>query len=413
MVKADTWPVPCERVKAAIMSKSNGNDPAWGIATSTVRAGRDKAITGPFVNPPVVHASTVLFDTIDDMVHRRQRYAYGRRGTPTSDGLAMAMNEIEGAAGTVLCPSGLSAASTALLACLSAGDHLLMVDSVYGPSRHFAKTVLARLGIETTFFDPAAGAGIETLFTERTRAIYLESPGSLTFEMQDVPAIVAAAKRHGITTMIDNTWATPVFYKPLAAGVDITLIAATKYIGGHSDIMLGTVSANEALWPKLLETHGSLGLCVGPDDIYLGLRGLRTMPVRLERHMKSAVEVAGWLSRRPEVARVLYPALESDPGHALWKRDMKGASGLFGVQFKDWTEKQAASFIDALRLFGIGASWGGFESLAIIAHPGSDRTTHDWETGKGALIRLHIGLEEPADLIADLDAAFAQVAASL
>jgi cystathionine beta-lyase len=380
-------------------------------ATAVVRAGRVKSITGPFVNPPVIHASTILYDTIDDMVHRRQRYTYGRRGTPTIDALAGAMNDLEGSAGTVLCPSGLSAISTALLACLSSGDHLLMVDCVYGPARHFAKTILKRFGIETTFFRPDVGAEIETLFTERTRAVYLEAPGSLTFEMQDLPAIAAVARAHAAATIFDNTWATPIYFKPLAAGADITLLAATKYVGGHSDVMLGTVSANEAFWPRLIETHGSLGLCVGPDDIYLGLRGLRTMAVRLEKQMKSGLEVARWLAGRPEVSRVLHPALKSDPGYALWKRDMSGASGLFGVLFGGWSHKDAALFIDTLKLFGIGASWGGFESLAILANPAHYREAAPWEE-KGTLIRLHVGLEDPADLIADLEAGFAAVTAA-
>jgi cystathionine beta-lyase len=285
-----------------------------------------------------------------------------------------------------------------------------MVDSVYAPARHFARTILKRLGVETTFYDPHVGAGIASLFTERTRAIYMESPGSLTFEMQDVPAIVGVAKDRGIATVFDTTWATPYYFKPLAAGVDATLLAATKYVGGHSDVMLGTVSANEAFWPKLIETHGTLGLCVGPDDIYLGLRGLRTMAVRLERQMQSALLVAHWLADRPEVARVLHPGLESDPGHAIWKRDMKGASGLFGVHFAGWTRDEAARFIDGLQFFGIGASWGGYESLAVLANPGPVREAAPW-TQEGALIRLHIGLEDPDDLIADLEAGFARVAA--
>jgi cystathionine beta-lyase len=395
--------------KLSDMSKSDAKSPSLRPATAIVRAGRDKSITGPFVNPPVVHASTVLYDSVDDMVHRRQRYAYGRRGTPTIEALAKAVSELDGAAGTVLCPSGLSAISTALLASLSSGDHLLMVDCVYAPARHFAKTILRRLGIETTFFDPNIGAGIGSLFTERTRAVYMEAPGSLTFEMQDVPAIVAAARDREITTIFDNTWATSYYFKPLAIGVDITLVAATKYIGGHSDVMLGTVSANEALWPKLLETHGSLGLCVGPDDIYLGLRGLRTMAVRLERQMRSGLAIARWLEARPEVTRVLHPGLESDPGHAIWKRDMAGASGLFGVHLAGWTKDDAARFVDGLQFFGIGASWGGYESLAILANPGPNREAAPW-TEKGAVIRLHIGLEDPDDLIADLEAGFARVA---
>jgi cysteine-S-conjugate beta-lyase len=270
--------------------------------------------------------------------------------------------------------------------------------------------MLKDLGVETTFFDPAIGADIGSLFNERTRAVYLESPGSQTFEMQDVPAIASAARAHNVTTIFDNTWATPLYFKALSFGVDVSLIAATKYIGGHSDLMMGTVSANERLWPKLHETHGTLGLCVGPDDIYLGLRGLRTMGIRLDRQMQSALTVARWLAQRPEVERVLHPALETDPGHAIWERDMTGASGLFGVHFAEWSNDDAGRFIDGLQLFGIGASWGGFESLAILSNPRPNRSATQWDH-KGAVIRLHIGLEDPDDLIADLEASFALVAA--
>jgi len=393
------------------MSSSSSDRPGLKPETALVRVGREKSITGPFVNPPVIHASTVLYNNVDDMVHHRQRYVYGRRGTPTIDALSSAISELEGAAGTVLCPSGLSAVTTALLSCLASGDHLLMIDCAYAPARNFAKTILKRYGIETTFFDPHIGADIGSLFNERTRAVYLEAPGSQTFEMPDVPAIASVAKAHGVATIFDNTWATPLYFKPLAAGVDVTLIAATKYVGGHSDIMLGTVSANDDYWPKLKDTHGTLGLCVGPDDIYLGLRGLRTMAVRLEKQMQSGLVVAKWLEARPEVAHVLHPALESNPGYALWKRDMTGASGLFGVLFKDFTATDAASFIDGLDLFGIGASWGGFESLAILSNPVPNRDATKWSED-GALIRIHIGLEDTGDLIADLEASFVQVAAA-
>jgi cystathionine beta-lyase len=381
---------------------TSGKDPA-GLSpeTAVVRAGRDKDLTGPFVNPPVIHASTVLFDSVDEMIERRQRYTYGRRGTPTIDALAGAVSELEGAAGTVICPSGLSAVSTALLSVLSAGDQLLMVDCVYSPSRHFADVVLKRLGVETVYFDPAIGAGIERLFGPRTRAVYLESPGSLTFEMQDIPAIAAVAHAHGATVIADNTWATPLYCRVLVHGVDLSLHAATKYLGGHSDVMLGTVSANMSLWPALAETYGTLGLCAGPDDIYLALRGLRTLAVRLERQMRSAISVAKWLAARPEVARVLHPALPGDPGHELWRRDMTGASGLFGFILAGWSEAEAKRFIDGLGLFGIGASWGGFESLAILGRLARSRTATAWRP-EGPLIRLNIGLEDPGDLIADL-----------
>ncbi len=378
-------------------------------ATRIVRVGRDAAITGPFVNPPVVHASTVLFPDTDTMLSRRQRYQYGRRGTPTSDALEAAVSDIEGAAGTIVCPSGLNAISTALFSVLSTGDQALVVDCVYGPVRHFADTVMARMGIETVYFDPLIGDDIAALFTERTKAVYLESPGSLTFEMQDVPAIAAVARQRDAAVIVDNTWATPLYFKPLAAGADLSIQAGTKYLGGHADVNLGLVAADEARWPALKETYGTMGLCVGPDDMYLALRGLRTMAVRLERQMKSAISVAEWLKERPEVARVLHPALPDDPGHALWQRDMTGASGLFGFILDDYSTDAAKRFIDGLQLFGIGASWGGFESLAILARPERLRSKVPW-SAEGPLIRLHIGLEDPLDLIADLDAGFRRLA---
>jgi cystathionine beta-lyase len=340
------------------------------------------------------------------MAFRRQRYTYGRRGTPTIDALEAAINDLEGSAGTVICPSGLSAVSTALLSCLQAGDHLLMVDCTYEPVRHLADTVLKRIGVETTYFDPLIGSGIEALFTERTRAVYLESPGSLTFEMQDIRAIAPIARRSGATLLFDNTWASPLFFRPIEHGADLSIQAVTKYVGGHADVMLGTVAANASAWPALKETHGSMGLCAGPDDIFLALRGLRTLGIRLERQMRSALAIAGWLAMRSEVDRVLYPPLPGDPGHAIWERDMSGACGLLGFILAGWTESRAMRFVNGLKLFGIGASWGGFESLVLIAHPARHRTATRWQAS-GPLIRLHVGLEDEADLIADLDAAFA------
>ncbi len=391
------------------MSSSADDEIGLGPATRLVRTGRDPDITGPFVNPPVIHASTVLFENTDAMMGGRQRYVYGRRGTPTSDALEAAITDIEGAAGTVLCPSGLAAAAAALLALVSAGDHVLIVDCVYGPVRHFADTVLKRLGVAVTYFDPAIGRGIEALFTDETTVVYLEPPGSLTFEMQDVPGIAAVAHRRGAMVVADNTWATPLYFKPLAFGCDLSVMAGTKYLGGHSDVMIGTVAANEAAWPKLKATHGTLGMHVGPDDVFLALRGLRTMGLRLDRQMASGLAVAEWVAARPEVARVLHPALPGDPGHDLWRRDMSGASGLFGIVLDGWSEDDAKAFVDGLRLFGIGASWGGFESLAILAKLKGIRTAVPWQA-EGPLIRLHVGLEEPADLIADLERSLLAVA---
>jgi len=384
----------------------DGARPPRAPATRLTRIGRAAHITGPFVNPPVVHASTVLFESVEAMREHRQRYTYGRSGTPTSEALESAVSDIEGAAGAILSPSGLAAATTALLSCLSAGDRLLVVDNVYGPVRRFADNVLSRMGIEAVYFDGALGAEIETLFTPNTKAVYCEAPGSLTFEMLDLPAIAEVAHRHGATVLFDNTWATPLFFQPLAFGADISINAGTKYLGGHSDLMLGTIAANEATYLRVRDMHRNLGLHVGPDDVFLGMRGLRTMAVRLARHCESALKVATWLEARPEVGRVLYPALPSNPGHALWKRDMTGASGLFGVVFTGWDADRTARFIDGLTLFGIGASWGGFESLAIVARPETARSATIWQA-EGPLVRLHIGLEDPDDLIADLDASFA------
>lgn len=378
-------------------------------ATRVVRTGRQKDLTGPFVNPPVVHASTVLFPDSDTMLRRGQRYLYGRRGTPTSDAVEMAISELEGAAGTVGCPSGLSAVTTALLSVLSSGDHVLVVDNVYQPVRHFADTVLKRMQVEVSYFDGSRTDEVEDLITERTRAIYLETPGSLTFEMQDVPAIIAIARKKGIKVLVDNTWATPLFFRPLEIGADLSIQAGTKYVGGHSDVSIGFVAANAETWPDLKETHGTLGLCVGPDDLFLALRGLRTMSVRLQHQMASALTVAKWLAERPEVSRVLYPPLPDHPGHAIWKRDMTGAAALFSVVFADWSFDQAKQFADRLQLFGIGASWGGYESLAIVARPERYRTATRWDA-EGPLIRFHVGLEDPVDLIADLEASFASLA---
>jgi cystathionine beta-lyase len=393
-----------------IMTDRHGHD-GDAVATRLAHGGRDPRKQYGFVNPPVYHGSTVTFPDVDTMLSRRQPYVYGRRGTPTTDALTDILAELDGAAGVVLVPSGLAAISTALLAVLSAGDHLLVTDSAYQPGRHFCDTVLRRLGIEMTYYDPSVGAGIEALLRPNTRAILLEAPGSQTFEMQDVPAITGVARRRGVRTVMDNTWATPLFFRPLDHGVDIALMAGTKYVVGHSDVLIGTIAANAETWPALHHTHGDLGLCVGPDDVALTLRGLRTMKVRLDRHQESALTVASWLEQRPEVARVLHPALPSDPGHAIWKRDFRGASGLFSFVTKPCRFEAVKAMLDGLRLFGLGYSWGGFESLAIVADPRPYRTATRWDE-PGHLIRLNIGLEDPADLIADLEAGLARLAAA-
>jgi cysteine-S-conjugate beta-lyase len=369
--------------------------------TRIVGAGRRPQDHHGLVNPPVYHASTMLHATMEALESQSQPYPYGRRKTPTIEALEDAICELEGGAGTVLCPSGLQACTLALLATASAGDNVLVTDSVYGPTRIFCDKTLARFGVTTTYFDPLIGAGITDLFKPNTRAVFLESPGSLTFEIQDVPAIAAAARAKDIAVIMDNTWATPFFFDALGHGVDISLMAATKYIVGHSDAMLGTVTANAKYYKQLRNTHGNLGLCVGPDDIYLGQRGLRTLAVRLKQHQQTAMELAQWLSRHPLVERVLYPALPGDPGHKLWKRDFKGASGLFGVELKPCSKTALAGMLDHMELFGMGWSWGGYESLIVPAHP--TRTASPF-AHKGPLIRLHAGLEAVEDLIADLDA---------
>jgi len=365
------------------------------------------------VNPPVFHASTILSETVAEFRRRRQDWIleqpgtyYGRFGTPTIEALQEAIAALEGGHRSVVYPSGLAACAGALLAFLSAGDHLLMSDTVYGPTRIFANGFLKRFGVSTTFFDPLAGRAIESLIRPETRVIYLESPGSLTFEMQDVPAIAEAARRRGITVIADNTWGTPLYFKPFAHGVDVSVQAATKYIVGHSDAMLGAITCTKEAWPRLKRSTHELGQTAGPDDVYLGQRGLRTLAVRLKQHWKAGVALAEWIARQPEVERVLHPALPGDPGHAIWKRDFTGACGLFGVVLKEGvTERALCAMIDGLELYGIGSSWGGFESLIVPFDPRETRTATQW-TYKGPCFRIHAGLENVEDLIADLEAGF-------
>ncbi|HLL28818.1 MAG TPA: cystathionine beta-lyase [Xanthobacteraceae bacterium] len=390
--------------------KHDGKGRKFHIATEVVSAGRTPFAFEGFVNTPIFRGSTVLAPSADQYLHKKGRYTYGRRGTPTTTALEGALTTLEGGAGVVLTPSGLSAISTALLSVLQSGDHLLVTDSAYFPTRHFCDTVLKKFGVETSYYDPRASAAIEKLLQPNTRAVFLEAPGSLSFEMQDVPAIAEIAHAHGAAVLMDNTWATPVYFKPHEFGVDLSLAAGTKYLGGHADVNLGWVSGTEKFFPALKEVHGTLGLCPGPEDVFLSLRGLRTLAVRLERHMASALTVATWLKTRPEVLRVLHPALSDDPGHAIWKRDFAGASGLFSFVLKpDHSAKAAAAFVDALELFGIGASWGGFESLAIPFDCTKMRSATKWAPG-GPAIRLHIGLEDVDDLIADLERGFSALA---
>jgi cystathionine beta-lyase len=398
------------------MTKTTDADPAhpaFKPATRLVVGGRDPAANHGFVNPPVHHVSTVLYPTAEDFLARRARYLYGRRGTPTSEALEDALRALEGpdCAGVALLPSGLAAISTALLAVLKAGDHLLVTDSVYQPTRKFCDGILKRYGVTATYYDPLIGGGIAALIQPNTRAVFVEAPGSLSFEIQDVPAIAAAAHAKGAVVLMDNTWATSLYFRAFEKGVDLSIQAATKYIGGHSDVMLGTVSANKATWERLADTVHALGLCVGPDDVYLGLRGLRTMGVRLAQHHQAGMKVARWLAERPEIACVLHPALESFPGHALWRRDFSGASGLFSIVFKPVAQTAVNAFLNELTLFGIGASWGGFESLAVPFDCAPIRTATKWAPG-GPTVRIHIGLEEIDDLIDDLERGFAAFAAA-
>ena len=383
--------------------------------TKAVHAGRHPERFEGAVNPPVFHASTILAESLADWERKRLDRAadapgtyYGRLGTPTTRALEEALTALEGGHRTVLTPSGVAACGVALLACVEQGAHVLIPDSVYGPTRHFATRFLERFGVETTFYDPLVGAGVDALLRPSTRVVFLESPGSLTFEIQDVPAICEVARRRGITTMMDNTWATPLYFKPLAHGVDVSIQAATKYVVGHSDAMLGAITATREAWPPLGSTYHELGQCAGPDDVYLGQRGLRTLPVRLKRHWETGVRLAEWVARQPEVERVLHPALPADPGHALWKRDFTGASGLFGVQLKPVGEPAFAAFVDGLELFGLGASWGGYESLIMPTHPEELRTATKWQY-RGPCFRIHAGLEDPDDLLADLAAGFARL----
>lgn len=384
--------------------KRKGSGPETKIAA----AGRRKEWTQGVVNPPVWRASTILFDSVADMRASYPpvdgRLQYGRNGTPTQWSLAEALTELEpGAAGTRLFPSGVAAVSMALMSVLKPGDELLMVDSVYVPTRSFCDDVLARQGVSTRYYDPLIGAAIDELIGDRTRAIFMESPGSLSFEVQDVPAICAVARTRGIVTLLDNTWATPLYFAAMAAGVDLSILACTKYIGGHSDLMLGSVTSNAEHWDALDRTSCAFGQHVAPDDAYLAARGLRTLAVRLKQHQESALKVARWLDEQPQVARVLHPALPDCPGHEHWARDFQGSSGLFSFVLNGGGDAARTGLIDGLEQFGIGYSWGGYESLALPVDPQRSRTATKLER-EGPMVRLHIGLEDVEDLIADLAA---------
>jgi len=376
--------------------------------TRLVHAGREPKRFHGFVNTPIYRGSTILFPTAAALEANDQEFTYGRLGTPTVRSLEEAIAELEGGYDTRLTPSGLSAIATTLLALLSAADHLLISDAVYRPTRRFCDHVLTRLGVEVTYYDPLVGERIKDLIKRNTKVVFTESPSSLTFEVQDIPAIAAAAHAAGAMVVLDNTWATPLYFKSFAHGADVSIQAATKYIVGHADTMLGAITASQATWPAIARTHEDLGLCPGPEDVYLGLRGLRSLGVRLAHHQASALALAEWLEGRPEVSRVIHPALPCHPGHHIWKRDFTGASGLFAIVLKQASKRAVSAMLDGLELFGMGYSWGGYESLIIPFDPSSYRTATKW-VAEGPALRLHAGLEDIDDLKSDLEAGFARL----
>ncbi len=378
------------------------------LDTLLTHAGRNPESNFGVVNPPVYHASTILYPTVKAIEQRAKDYStttYGRHGTPTTFALEDAVAAVEGGYRAAALPSGAASIYAAILAFVKTGDHILVADHVYGPTRHFAEGFLKRFGVETTFYDPMIGSGIAELMRDNTRVLFMESPGSLTFEVQDVPTLVAAAKSRGIATIFDNTWASPCFYQPLKFGVDVSVIAGTKYIVGHSDVMCGFAVCNEATFLRVRTTVAELGYSIAPDDCYLALRGLRTASVRMKHHEKQALELARWLQQRPEVERVLHPAFPGHPGHEIWKRDFTGSSGLFGVVLKEYPKKAVEAMLDGMEIFGMGYSWGGYESLVVPQDPSKLRTARPWHTA-GQTLRLHSGLEDMSDQIDDLKRGF-------
>jgi cystathionine beta-lyase len=377
-------------------------------ATRLVTGGRHHPDEPHLVNPAVHRGSTVLFPSLEALEHRGRdsRLTYGRNGTPTTFALEEAFAELEGADGCVVAASGKAAIAVALTALVETGDHVLVTDNIYAPSRQYCDRVLKRFGVETTYFPPMIGADIERLMRPETKLVFTESPGSQTFEVQDVPAIAAAARRHGAYTLMDNTWATPLFFRPFEHGVDVSIHAGTKYVVGHSDAMMGLVTYKGEVGKKLDAGVKDLGCPAGPDDCWLALRGLRTMGVRLKQHEQAGLEVARWLETRPEVTRVLHPALPSCPGHDVFARDFLGSSGLFGFVMQACSPEALAAMLDPMELFGMGYSWGGYESLLIPTRP--HRTAAAWDD-PGQAMRIHVGLEDPADLVHELEAGFARL----
>jgi cystathionine beta-lyase len=364
------------------------------------------------VNTPVYRASTILFDSVAQLEAAARGESpgvtYGLHGLPTVTDLQDAIAELEGGHAALAVPSGLAAITLALLAVTRAGDHVLVTDSAYGPTRRFCDNELSRFGIEVSYYDPLAGDAIESEMRANTRVVFVESPGSLSFEVQDVPAIAAVAHRKGATVLMDNTWGTPLGFPSFARGVDVSVHAATKYIGGHSDVLNGLIVCNEATYPLVCRLWTDMGVSASSDDCFLALRGLRTLAVRLQRHTQTALTIARWLRSRTEVDEVIFPALPGSRGHALWKRDFSGACGLFGVILQPAEKARVDAMLDGMRLFKMGWSWGGFESLIIPAHPERMRTATRWSAG-GPYLRLHVGLENADDLISDIDDGFARL----
>lgn len=398
------------------MTKSK--TPSHRIRTKLATLGRDTEGQHGFVNPAVYHGATVLYPTVEKLLARKsyggfrdkgKGYSYGLRGTPTMDALEEVLTELDGGEGTVLVPSGLAAVTLSLMTVAGAGDHILVTDSVYEPTRIFCDGTFARFGVETTYYDPRIGAGVANLFHDNTKAVFTESPGSQTFEIQDIAAIAAAAKSVGAAVINDNTWATPINFRPLEHGADLVLYAGTKYFTGHADVLMGSITSNEAWWKRLRRTHNEIGMGLAPDDVFLTLRGLRTMAQRLAQHESSALDIAAWLESRPEVSRVLHPGLASHPDHALFKQQFDGSTGLFSVVLNPAPKPAFHTFMNTLTLFGMGYSWGGYESLAIPFNTAPYRTATVFEA-EGPCVRFHIGLEDPEDLKEDLDRAFVAMA---
>jgi cystathionine beta-lyase len=392
-------------------TKAGKNSGKMNIKTRLMHMGSDPDNFHGFVNTPLFRGSTILYPTLEAFSSRTQKYTYGRRGTPTISALEDTITELEGGYHTALTSSGLSACSISLLAIVKSGGHVLITDSVYQPVRSFSERVLKRLGVEVSYYDPLIGTGISDLVQDNTQLIYAESPGSQTFEIQDLPSICEVGKSRNIPVLVDNTWASPLYYNPLKLGADVVIHAGTKYFSGHSDANLGSITTTKAYAKIIRQTHGDMGQCPGPEDAILCLRGIRTLSVRLEHHQNSALEMANWLAERPEVASVIHPARSDHPDHDLWKRDFSGSSGLFSIVLHDVSDNALGAMLDDLELFGMGASWGGYESLVIPFDPAPYRTATTWETA-GRALRFHIGLEDVEDLKQDLDAGFARLRAA-